>query len=157
MQKSYHFCSFFCAAHSIPARRSKHCYSEAQRVLDFQSLCQENKREESNDKILRQLGSLMNASQESCRDLYNCSCPELDRLVEICRWVCHFLLLWCRPSEMVKEITTANYLSDLALQKCPLSDDCLVEFIHKILTIATSLQNKTKNVSPLFVDKWPNW
>ncbi|KAL5103170.1 N-acetylgalactosamine kinase [Taenia crassiceps] len=71
-----------CAA----ARCARHCYSEAQRVLDFKQLCEWDGNEEGDDKeILRQLGELMNASHESCRDLYNCSCPELDRLIHICR------------------------------------------------------------------------
>ena len=30
---------------------------------------------------LKQLGNLMNASHKSCRDLYECSCPELEDLV----------------------------------------------------------------------------
>ncbi|KAM7536837.1 hypothetical protein Aperf_G00000082394 [Anoplocephala perfoliata] len=76
-------------AETIPARRAKHCYSEAQRVLDFKNLCEQAEAQSgdagANDEILRKLGELMNASHESCRNLYDCSCPELDQLVDICR------------------------------------------------------------------------
>lgn len=34
---------------------------------------------------LPQLGSLMDASHADCRDLYDCSCPELDGLTKVCR------------------------------------------------------------------------
>eukprot|EP00108_Taenia_solium_P003899 TsM_000759400 transcript=TsM_000759400 gene=TsM_000759400 len=73
-------------AKSTAARCARHCYSEAQRVLDFKRMCELDGNEEGDDReTLRQLGELMNASHASCRDLYNCSCPELDRLVDICR------------------------------------------------------------------------
>lgn len=52
-------------------------FREAQRVLDFQKAC------EIND--LNEMGRLMNSSHESCRDLFECSCPELDETVEKCR------------------------------------------------------------------------
>lgn len=35
--------------------------------------------------FLRELGGLMNESQDSCRDSFSCSCPELDRLCDIAR------------------------------------------------------------------------
>lgn len=54
-------------------------YGEAARVLRFQSVCNS----EAADSI-QTLGELMNASHASCRDLYECSCPELDQLVDVC-------------------------------------------------------------------------
>uniref|UniRef100_A0A7E4V5Z3 GHMP_kinases_C domain-containing protein n=1 Tax=Panagrellus redivivus TaxID=6233 RepID=A0A7E4V5Z3_PANRE len=54
-----------------------HVFTEAQRVLDFQNAC------EAQDLPL--MGKLMNESHESCRDLYDCSCPELDATVAACR------------------------------------------------------------------------
>ncbi|TSM52317.1 N-acetylgalactosamine kinase [Bagarius yarrelli] len=61
-------------------QRAKHVYSEAARVLQFKAVCDSA----SSDAVL-QLGELMNQSHSSCRDLYECSCPELDQLVNICR------------------------------------------------------------------------
>ncbi|XP_040131544.1 N-acetylgalactosamine kinase isoform X4 [Ictidomys tridecemlineatus] len=61
-------------------QRAKHVYSEAARVLQFKKIC-----EEAPDNIVQLLGELMNQSHKSCRDMYECSCPELDQLVDICR------------------------------------------------------------------------
>ncbi|XP_004835490.1 N-acetylgalactosamine kinase isoform X2 [Heterocephalus glaber] len=61
-------------------QRAKHVYSEAARVLQFRKVC-----EDSPEDAVAQLGELMNQSHRSCRDLYECSCPELDQLVDICR------------------------------------------------------------------------
>uniref|UniRef100_A0A4X1SNP6 Galactokinase 2 n=2 Tax=Sus scrofa TaxID=9823 RepID=A0A4X1SNP6_PIG len=61
-------------------QRAKHVYSEAARVLQFKKIC-----EEAPDDMVQLLGELMNQSHVSCRDMYECSCPELDQLVDICR------------------------------------------------------------------------
>ncbi|XP_003471910.1 N-acetylgalactosamine kinase isoform X1 [Cavia porcellus] len=61
-------------------QRAKHVYSEAARVLQFKQIC-----EDSPEDAVAQLGELMNQSHRSCRDLYECSCPELDQLVDTCR------------------------------------------------------------------------
>ncbi|KAF7702081.1 N-acetylgalactosamine kinase [Silurus meridionalis] len=61
-------------------QRARHVYSEAARVLQFKTVCDSAPA----DAVL-QLGELMNQSHSSCRDLYECSCPELDQLVDICR------------------------------------------------------------------------
>jgi N-acetylgalactosamine kinase len=53
--------------------RAVHVFSEAQRVKDFVS--------RSND--IPELARLMNESGESCDTLYDCSCPELRRLVSV--------------------------------------------------------------------------
>ncbi|KAF3688700.1 N-acetylgalactosamine kinase [Channa argus] len=60
-------------------QRAKHVYGEAARVLRFKSVCDSDPAES-----IRLLGDLMNQSHASCRDLYECSCPELDQLVDIC-------------------------------------------------------------------------
>ncbi|XP_034541445.1 N-acetylgalactosamine kinase [Notolabrus celidotus] len=60
-------------------QRAKHVYSEAARVLRFKSVCDSEPAE-----AIQLLGDLMNQSHASCRDLYECSCPELDQLVDIC-------------------------------------------------------------------------
>lgn len=61
-------------------QRAKHVYSEAARVLQFKQVC-----EDAPDNAVQLLGELMNQSHRSCRDMYECSCPELDQLVDICR------------------------------------------------------------------------
>ena len=60
-------------------QRAKHVYGEAARVLRFKSVCDSEPTES-----VQLLGDLMNQSHASCRDLYECSCPELDQLVDIC-------------------------------------------------------------------------
>lgn len=70
---------FFPVTHFKLHQRAKHVYGEAARVLRFQSVCSS----EGADSI-QTLGELMNQSHASCRDLYECSCPELDQLVDVC-------------------------------------------------------------------------
>ncbi|KAI5845689.1 ribosomal protein S5 domain 2-type protein [Morchella snyderi] len=64
--------------------RAIHVFSEALRVTRFQALLASSSGSNS-DTILTQLGALMNESHDSCRDLYNCSCPELDELCSLAR------------------------------------------------------------------------
>ncbi|CAG5080695.1 Similar to Galk2: N-acetylgalactosamine kinase (Rattus norvegicus) [Cotesia congregata] len=59
-------------------KRIKHVLSEAERVLEFKSICQS-----SDDDQLTRLGKLMNESHESLRDLYQCSHKSVDLLVEM--------------------------------------------------------------------------
>ncbi|CAA7269550.1 unnamed protein product [Cyclocybe aegerita] len=68
-------------------KRVKHVFSEARRVLLFRRTCLEAAgSSDSNDSVyLQNLGSLMNDSQDSCSNLYECSCPELDQLTRIAR------------------------------------------------------------------------
>ncbi len=61
-------------------QRAIHVFSEAIRVLDFRS--QLSSTEEVADLPSR-LGRLLNQSQQSCRELYECSCPELDEICEV--------------------------------------------------------------------------
>ena len=60
-------------------QRALHVYTEAQRVFDFQSVCAAP----TSHTTLTTLGQLMDSSHASCRDLYDCSCPDLDRLVAV--------------------------------------------------------------------------
>lgn len=55
---------------------------EASRVKKFQSVCEDNSIDNNIGKLI-ELGNLMNESHTSCRDLYDCSHPQLDRLVEL--------------------------------------------------------------------------
>ncbi|KAI9205342.1 ribosomal protein S5 domain 2-type protein [Polychytrium aggregatum] len=63
--------------------RAKHVFSEARRVYQFRDLLISS--DDSSGDLLKELGELMNQSQASCSDLFHCSCPEIDELVEICR------------------------------------------------------------------------
>lgn len=60
-------------------QRAKHVYSEAARVIAFKAVC-----DDPPANAVQLLGDLMNRSHASCRDMYECSCPELDQLVDIC-------------------------------------------------------------------------
>lgn len=64
------------------AQRATHVFSEALRVLEFRSLLQSQSPIPGSELTTR-LGALMNESQSSCRDFYECSCPELDQLCKI--------------------------------------------------------------------------
>ena len=72
------------ATHFQLYRRAKHVLSEALRVLQFRDICLANSGS-STDAVLWELGKLMNESQTSCGLDYDCSCPELDQLTQICR------------------------------------------------------------------------
>ncbi|PIN10606.1 Galactokinase [Handroanthus impetiginosus] len=70
------------AKHFKLHQRAAHVYSEARRVYAFKDTVSSELGEE--DK-LKKLGDLMNESHYSCSVLYECSCPELEELVKICR------------------------------------------------------------------------
>ena len=74
--------------------RAVHVFSEAARVRAFAAACSESvsgggdgdaaaaaAAAEGEEALLSRLGQLMDASHASCRDLYQCSCPELEELV----------------------------------------------------------------------------
>ena len=74
-------------------KRANHVFSEAKRVYDFKGICDEtqttmnghNDKNESKDdgSPLAKLGELMFASHESCANMYDCSHPQLDTLVNL--------------------------------------------------------------------------
>ena len=64
-------------------KRARHVLSEARRVYLFHHLL--DAPPPSPRGFYEILGALMNASQSSCRDDFECSCPELDNLTEIAR------------------------------------------------------------------------
>ncbi|KAH6571094.1 hypothetical protein BASA60_007372 [Batrachochytrium salamandrivorans] len=64
-------------------KRTLHVFSEARRVYMFWDTCAHASKEP--DRMLQDLGRLMNESQDSCRDYFKCSCPEIDKLTAICR------------------------------------------------------------------------
>lgn len=59
--------------------RVSHVFAEADRVFQFKEVCGM-----TSDDACQKLGGLMNESHSSCSKLYECSCEELDKLVEIC-------------------------------------------------------------------------
>ncbi|CBI22858.3 hypothetical protein VitviT2T_006144 [Vitis vinifera] len=70
------------AKHFKLFQRASHVYSEARRVHAFRDTVLSGLSEED---MLKKLGDLMNKSHDSCSVLYECSCPELEELVKICR------------------------------------------------------------------------
>ncbi|KAG0137873.1 ribosomal protein S5 domain 2-type protein [Tuber indicum] len=76
------------ASHFQLGSRALHVLQEAHRVVTFKALldsCTTSPPYPTCTKIPIQLGAIMNESHESCKNLYNCSCPELDTLCEIAR------------------------------------------------------------------------
>ncbi|KAF3527457.1 hypothetical protein DY000_02043759 [Brassica cretica] len=70
------------AAHFKLHQRAVHVYSEARRVHGFKDTVYSNL---SDEEKLKKLGDLMNESHYSCSVLYECSCPELEELVQVSR------------------------------------------------------------------------
>lgn len=80
---------------SIPVRaerfklrqRALHVFSEALRVLQFLTLLERPIHTGASDTTPynEKLGALLNETQDSCRDLYECSCPEIDNICKIAR------------------------------------------------------------------------
>ena len=68
-------------------QRALHVLREARRVLEFKALLSDADKsgQSLDDSKLRHLGKLMNDTQDSCRDVYECSCPELDEICSIAR------------------------------------------------------------------------
>ena len=68
-------------------QRALHVFGEAIRVLKFMDLLSAPppKTDKENTELLRSLGELLNNTQDSCRDIYENSCPELDELCQIAR------------------------------------------------------------------------
>jgi galactokinase len=68
-------------------QRAMHVFGEAIRVLKFMDLLSASppRTEKENTELLQALGELLNDTQDSCRDIYENSCPELDELCELAR------------------------------------------------------------------------
>lgn len=62
-------------------RRAQHVFTEALRVLSFTAQLQSS----PGPTLLPSLGALLDDSQASCRDVYECSCEELDALCAIAK------------------------------------------------------------------------
>lgn len=68
-------------------QRALHVFNEAVRVNRFMGLLSSPppQQGDSSEPLLKELGALMNETQDSCRDVYECSCPELDELCRLAR------------------------------------------------------------------------
>jgi galactokinase len=64
-------------------QRALHVFTEAMRVIKYRSLL--SSPPSSGKELIQSLGDLMNQTQDSCRDVYDCSCPELDELCDLAR------------------------------------------------------------------------
>jgi len=64
-------------------QRALHVFSEAIRVLKFMKLL--SSPPPKDEDLLKGLGDQLDETQTSCRDLYDCSCPELDELCQLAR------------------------------------------------------------------------
>ncbi|KIJ51519.1 hypothetical protein M422DRAFT_58977 [Sphaerobolus stellatus SS14] len=73
------------ATHFKLYKRTRHVLTEALRVLQFRIVCLRDSNSEASHGTLQDLGRLMNESQQSCAELFECSCPELDQLTTLAR------------------------------------------------------------------------
>lgn len=68
-------------------QRALHVVKEARRVIEFKDTLTSSS--DSGKKLTSKevgfLGDLMNTTQASCRDVYECSCPEIDEMCKIAR------------------------------------------------------------------------
>ncbi|KAH9949915.1 galactokinase gal [Amylocystis lapponica] len=74
---------------ALPAVQAReHVFAEALRVLQFRDVCLAAAASPAAalpESTLADLGALMDASQKSCSEVFECSCPELDELTAIAR------------------------------------------------------------------------
>ncbi|DAZ99326.1 TPA: hypothetical protein N0F65_005177 [Lagenidium giganteum] len=63
-------------------QRALHVFGEAERVEQFEHVCHVSHSSDDPQATRQHLGRLMHDSHVSCRDLYECSCPDLDALVD---------------------------------------------------------------------------
>lgn len=76
------------ATHFKLRQRTLHVFSEALRVLHFLAILENPSQYidgSSTAEFNQSLGDLMNETQRSCREDYDCSCRELDQLCDIAR------------------------------------------------------------------------
>ncbi|KAI9027124.1 galactokinase [Phycomyces nitens] len=60
-------------------QRTHHVLTEARRVYQFSDACED----QSGSDTIKVLGKLMNESQESCKNMFDCSCPEIEQICDI--------------------------------------------------------------------------
>ncbi|KAI0193172.1 galactokinase [Astrocystis sublimbata] len=69
-------------------QRALHVFTEALRVIKFLALLEDPANAPSSDNTVeynQRLGDLMNETQDSCREIYECSAPEIDDICRIAR------------------------------------------------------------------------
>ncbi|KAH8918227.1 Galactokinase [Atractiella rhizophila] len=66
-------------------KRAKHVFEESLRVYQFRHTLENSIQAGAGVEMLEKLGEFMNLSQNSCDELYDCSCPEINEMVQISR------------------------------------------------------------------------
>lgn len=66
-------------------QRALHVFSEALRVLQFMATLETDPASDDTSAYNAKLGALLNETQDSCREAYECSCPEIDAICSIAR------------------------------------------------------------------------
>lgn len=124
-------------------QRALHVFTEALRVLQFLSLLEDPAQAPDSEHTVEyngKLGKLMNETQDSCRDIYECSCPEIDELCRIAReagsygsrltgagWGgCSVHLVPANKIEDIKKALLEKYYAKLNLPEKDLSEAIVV-------------------------------